>query len=135
MSPAHHWDRRRTGDGRSRASTQTVHCQQEEGSLSTPDRLFKIVFVGNSAVGKTSFLRRFCDDRFSPGMTATVGKFSPLNWVPPSLGRGGCEKGAKGGTWSSVGVAEGPQGEEAWSACSTVRLRDRCSLFLQRASC
>lgn len=46
---------------------------KEEGSLSIPDRLFKIVFVGNSAVGKTSFLRRFCDDRFSPGMTATVG--------------------------------------------------------------
>ncbi|XP_054575691.1 EF-hand calcium-binding domain-containing protein 4B [Eptesicus fuscus] len=46
---------------------------KEEGALSTPDRLFKIVFVGNSAVGKTSFLRRFCDDRFSPGMTATVG--------------------------------------------------------------
>lgn len=46
---------------------------KEEGSLSTPDRLFKIVFVGNSAVGKTSFLRRFCDDRFYPGMTATVG--------------------------------------------------------------
>lgn len=45
---------------------------QEEGSPSTPDRLFKIVFVGNSAVGKTSFLRRFCEDRFSPGMTATV---------------------------------------------------------------
>ncbi|XP_036313064.1 EF-hand calcium-binding domain-containing protein 4B isoform X1 [Pipistrellus kuhlii] len=46
---------------------------KEEGTLSTPDRLFKIVFVGNSAVGKTSFLRRFCDDQFSPGMTATVG--------------------------------------------------------------
>ncbi|XP_036984870.2 EF-hand calcium-binding domain-containing protein 4B isoform X2 [Artibeus jamaicensis] len=46
---------------------------KEEGSPSTPDQLFKIVFVGNSAVGKTSFLRRFCDDRFSPGMTATVG--------------------------------------------------------------
>ncbi|XP_008570239.1 PREDICTED: EF-hand calcium-binding domain-containing protein 4B [Galeopterus variegatus] len=37
------------------------------------DRLFKIVFVGNSAVGKTSFLRRFCEDRFSPGPAATVG--------------------------------------------------------------
>ncbi|KAM5336213.1 EF-hand calcium-binding domain-containing protein 4B isoform 1-T4 [Glossophaga mutica] len=46
---------------------------KEEGSPSTPDQLFKIVFVGNSAVGKTSFLRRFCDDQFSPGMTATVG--------------------------------------------------------------
>uniref|UniRef100_A0A2K6FSV3 Calcium release activated channel regulator 2A n=1 Tax=Propithecus coquereli TaxID=379532 RepID=A0A2K6FSV3_PROCO len=45
----------------------------KESSPSTPDRLFKIVFVGNAAVGKTSFLRRFCEDRFSPGMAATVG--------------------------------------------------------------
>ncbi|XP_007935263.1 EF-hand calcium-binding domain-containing protein 4B [Orycteropus afer afer] len=46
---------------------------EEETSSSAPDRLFKIVFVGNSSVGKTSFLRQFCEDRFSPGMTATVG--------------------------------------------------------------
>ncbi|KAG8509136.1 EF-hand calcium-binding domain-containing protein 4B [Galemys pyrenaicus] len=46
---------------------------KEERSPPTPDRLFKIVFVGNSSVGKTSFLRRFCEDRFSPGMAATVG--------------------------------------------------------------
>ncbi|KAM6216231.1 EF-hand calcium-binding domain-containing protein 4B-like [Rhynchocyon petersi] len=46
---------------------------KEESSPCAPDRLFKIVFVGNSNVGKTSFLRRFCEDRFSPGMTATVG--------------------------------------------------------------
>ncbi|KAM9684633.1 EF-hand calcium-binding domain-containing protein 4B isoform 3-T6 [Dama dama] len=46
---------------------------QKEGSPSTPDRLFKIVFVGNSSVGKTSFLGRFCDGRFSPGSAATVG--------------------------------------------------------------
>ncbi|XP_011786455.1 PREDICTED: EF-hand calcium-binding domain-containing protein 4B [Colobus angolensis palliatus] len=46
---------------------------KEESPPSAPDRLFKIVFVGNSAVGKTSFLRRFCEDRFSPGMAATVG--------------------------------------------------------------
>ncbi|XP_063495950.1 EF-hand calcium-binding domain-containing protein 4B isoform X2 [Symphalangus syndactylus] len=46
---------------------------KEESSPSAPDRLFKIVFVGNSAVGKTSFLRRLCEDRFSPGMAATVG--------------------------------------------------------------
>ncbi|XP_059539836.1 EF-hand calcium-binding domain-containing protein 4B isoform X2 [Myotis daubentonii] len=58
---------------------------KEEGSLSTPDRLFKIVFVGNSAVGKTSFLRRFCDDRFSPGMTATVDGSPPTCFRVPFL--------------------------------------------------
>ncbi|NXN44898.1 RAB44 protein, partial [Rhinoptilus africanus] len=40
---------------------------------SVPDHLFKIIFVGNSSVGKTSFLRRFCEDRFFPGTAATVG--------------------------------------------------------------
>nr|XP_010328337.2 EF-hand calcium-binding domain-containing protein 4B isoform X2 [Saimiri boliviensis boliviensis] len=46
---------------------------KEESAPSAPDRLFKIVFVGNAAVGKTSFLKSFCEDRFSPGMAATVG--------------------------------------------------------------
>ncbi|NXK19435.1 RAB44 protein, partial [Arenaria interpres] len=37
------------------------------------DHLFKIIVVGNSSVGKTSFLRRFCEDRFFPDTAATVG--------------------------------------------------------------
>ncbi|XP_024137670.1 ras and EF-hand domain-containing protein homolog isoform X2 [Oryzias melastigma] len=45
----------------------------EESAPSTPDRLFKVVLVGNSSVGKTCFLRRFCDDSFHPGTCATVG--------------------------------------------------------------
>ncbi|XP_009577009.1 PREDICTED: EF-hand calcium-binding domain-containing protein 4B [Fulmarus glacialis] len=45
----------------------------EERINSVPDRLFKIIFVGNSNVGKTSFLRRFCEDRFFPGTAATIG--------------------------------------------------------------
>nr|XP_048679461.1 EF-hand calcium-binding domain-containing protein 4B [Caretta caretta] len=45
----------------------------EERIYSAPDRLFKIVFVGNSSVGKTSFLKRFCEDHFSPDTSATVG--------------------------------------------------------------
>ncbi|XP_065139582.1 EF-hand calcium-binding domain-containing protein 4B [Paramisgurnus dabryanus] len=47
--------------------------QSVEGATSGPDRLFKIVLVGNSSVGKTSLLRRFCDDCFHPGTCATVG--------------------------------------------------------------
>ncbi|XP_060778896.1 EF-hand calcium-binding domain-containing protein 4B isoform X2 [Neoarius graeffei] len=46
---------------------------QLEGASSEPDRLFKIVLVGNSSVGKTSLLRRFCDGCFYPGTSATVG--------------------------------------------------------------
>ncbi|XP_058501895.1 EF-hand calcium-binding domain-containing protein 4B isoform X1 [Solea solea] len=46
---------------------------QEEIGPSAPDRLFKIVLVGNSNVGKTSLLQRFCDDCFHAGTSATVG--------------------------------------------------------------
>lgn len=39
-----------------------------------PDRLFKVVLVGNSSVGKTSLLRSFCEGRFHTSTTATVGE-------------------------------------------------------------
>uniref|UniRef100_A0A3Q1F8F7 Calcium release activated channel regulator 2A n=1 Tax=Acanthochromis polyacanthus TaxID=80966 RepID=A0A3Q1F8F7_9TELE len=52
----------------------------EEGGPSAPDRLFKIVLVGNSSVGKTSLLRRFCDDSFHSGTSATVG----IKYVKPA---------------------------------------------------
>lgn len=47
-------------------------------SILGPDRLFKIVLVGNSSVGKTSLLRRFCDDCFHPGTCATVGQWPSI---------------------------------------------------------
>ncbi|XP_070709698.1 EF-hand calcium-binding domain-containing protein 4B [Pempheris klunzingeri] len=45
----------------------------KEGALFVPDRLFKVVLVGNSSVGKTSLLRSFCEGCFHPSTTATVG--------------------------------------------------------------
>uniref|UniRef100_A0A3Q3MTZ7 Calcium release activated channel regulator 2Ab n=1 Tax=Labrus bergylta TaxID=56723 RepID=A0A3Q3MTZ7_9LABR len=47
--------------------------QVKEGDLFVPDRLFKVVLVGNSSVGKTSLLRSFCEGRFHSTTTATVG--------------------------------------------------------------
>ncbi|XP_039891337.1 LOW QUALITY PROTEIN: ras and EF-hand domain-containing protein [Simochromis diagramma] len=46
---------------------------QKVKELFAPDRLFKVVLVGNSSVGKTSLLRSFCEGRFHPSTTATVG--------------------------------------------------------------
>ncbi|MFH4976474.1 hypothetical protein AB6A40_003183 [Gnathostoma spinigerum] len=45
----------------------------EPHSDDSPDRIFKVVFVGDSAVGKTCFLHRFCHDRFKPLFNATIG--------------------------------------------------------------
>ncbi|XP_031582362.1 ras and EF-hand domain-containing protein isoform X2 [Oreochromis aureus] len=46
---------------------------QKAKELFAPDRLFKVVLVGNSSVGKTSLLRSFCEGHFHPSTTATVG--------------------------------------------------------------
>ncbi|KAG7320429.1 hypothetical protein KOW79_016282 [Hemibagrus wyckioides] len=42
-------------------------------SVSTPQRLFKIILAGDSSVGKTAILHRFCDGYFRTDTTATVG--------------------------------------------------------------
>ncbi len=39
----------------------------------TPDRVFKIVFIGDSGVGKTSFVQRFCHDSFRESFNTTIG--------------------------------------------------------------
>ncbi|KAL0963008.1 hypothetical protein UPYG_G00348310 [Umbra pygmaea] len=51
---------------------ETQH-KVKEGAVRTPDRLFKVILVGNSSVGKTSLLRCFCDGRFHSPTSATVG--------------------------------------------------------------
>lgn len=38
-----------------------------------PDRTFKICFVGDSSVGKTSFIIRYCRNEFSQSTSATLG--------------------------------------------------------------
>uniref|UniRef100_A0A8D3DA38 Calcium release activated channel regulator 2Ab n=1 Tax=Scophthalmus maximus TaxID=52904 RepID=A0A8D3DA38_SCOMX len=51
-----------------------LRCDKtREAALFVPDRLFKVVLVGNSSVGKTSLLRSFCEGRFHAATTATVG--------------------------------------------------------------
>ncbi|XP_060745992.1 EF-hand calcium-binding domain-containing protein 4B [Tachysurus vachellii] len=46
---------------------------QVESSVSTPQRLFKIILAGDTSVGKTAILQRFCDGHFRTDTIATVG--------------------------------------------------------------
>lgn len=40
----------------------------------SPQRVFKVVFLGSSGVGKTSFIRRFCTGQPQERVNATVGE-------------------------------------------------------------
>ncbi|GCC40664.1 hypothetical protein chiPu_0024542, partial [Chiloscyllium punctatum] len=42
------------------------------GITKDPDHLYNIMFVGNANAGKTSFIQRFSDDSFEPGIPSTV---------------------------------------------------------------
>ncbi|XP_066277129.1 EF-hand calcium-binding domain-containing protein 4B-like isoform X1 [Branchiostoma lanceolatum] len=50
-----------------------VECDTTSQTVRTPDRCFKIILVGDSGVGKTSFIHRFCKNTFSPKRQVTVG--------------------------------------------------------------
>ncbi|XP_031568045.1 ras and EF-hand domain-containing protein homolog isoform X3 [Actinia tenebrosa] len=60
---------------------ESTHTESASGSSAalevwkapTPVRVFKIVFVGDSGVGKSSFIHRFCHDQWKPSFTATIG--------------------------------------------------------------
>ncbi|KAH3887640.1 hypothetical protein DPMN_011658, partial [Dreissena polymorpha] len=45
-------------------------------------RIFKVVFVGDSGVGKSSFIHRFCTDNFRPSFSATIGVDFQIKSLP-----------------------------------------------------
>ncbi|XP_067283070.1 EF-hand calcium-binding domain-containing protein 4B [Pseudorasbora parva] len=52
---------------------ETLQQGPAEVAAASPQRLFKVILVGNSSVGKTALLRRFCDGQFHSATSATVG--------------------------------------------------------------
>ena len=47
--------------------------QQRDAADQNFDYMFKLLIIGNSSVGKTSFLFRYADDRFTSAFVSTVG--------------------------------------------------------------
>ncbi|XP_042268066.1 EF-hand calcium-binding domain-containing protein 4A [Thunnus maccoyii] len=46
---------------------------QTQSKIVSPQQVFKVVFLGNSGVGKSSFIQHYCTGHFSSKMNATVG--------------------------------------------------------------
>ncbi|XP_068615337.1 EF-hand calcium-binding domain-containing protein 4B-like [Brachionichthys hirsutus] len=45
---------------------------QTQSKIVSPHRVFKVVFLGNSGVGKTSFIQRYCTGHFNSTLSTTV---------------------------------------------------------------
>uniref|UniRef100_A0A1I7SN92 RAB3A n=1 Tax=Bursaphelenchus xylophilus TaxID=6326 RepID=A0A1I7SN92_BURXY len=52
------------------ATSGAGNAQQPDQNF---DYMFKLLIIGNSSVGKTSFLFRYCDDSFTSAFVSTVG--------------------------------------------------------------
>ncbi|XP_041085729.1 ras-related protein Rab-3C [Polyodon spathula] len=55
------------------AAAQDTKFSQKESSDQNFDYMFKLLIIGNSSVGKTSFLFRYADDAFTSAFVSTVG--------------------------------------------------------------
>lgn len=51
----------------------TQDNKQKENADQNFDYMFKLLIIGNSSVGKTSFLFRYADDTFTSAFVSTVG--------------------------------------------------------------
>ncbi|GFN86773.1 ras and EF-hand domain-containing protein-like [Plakobranchus ocellatus] len=61
------------GFTRSQPIGADVPTLQDEGVPAKPQRIFKVVFVGDSGVGKSTFLHQFCHNEFRGNFAATIG--------------------------------------------------------------
>lgn len=55
------------------AGGQTDGKWQKDAADQNFDYMFKLLIIGNSSVGKTSFLFRYADDSFTSAFVSTVG--------------------------------------------------------------
>ena len=53
--------------------SHTVMATAEGSSQVTYDHIFKIILIGDNGVGKSSFIRRFCEGSYVADMETTIG--------------------------------------------------------------
>ena len=63
----------RSSDVNTSASGYVEPLSKLERTLSVPERVFKVIFIGDSSVGKSSLITRFCTGKFRPGLKSTIG--------------------------------------------------------------
>ncbi|KAM9377707.1 EF-hand calcium-binding domain-containing protein 4A [Pholidichthys leucotaenia] len=57
----------------SRVRCENIEQIETQSEMVSPQRVFKVVFLGDSGVGKSSFIQHYCRGHFRYNMSATVG--------------------------------------------------------------
>ena len=60
-------------------SVVEVQCSLVASTTVNYDHIFKIILIGDNSVGKSSFIRRFCEGTFVADMESTIGVDFYLN--------------------------------------------------------
>ncbi len=55
------------------ATSSSTDTAVSSSVMRSPERVFKLIFIGDSCVGKTSLVTRFCRDHFESDVRSTVG--------------------------------------------------------------
>ena len=57
------------------ADTSGESISAKDADTRVPERMYKLVLVGNAAVGKSSFIIRLCKNKFYSALNSTLGNF------------------------------------------------------------
>ncbi len=91
-----------------------------------PERVFKLIFIGDSCVGKTSLITRFCRGQYNPDVKSTVGVDFHTRSVVVE-GTGGEGEGDEGGSPSSVVCLQ------CWDTAGQERYRSITKQYFRKA--
>jgi len=69
------------------SNSTSTQQQSQDAADQAFDYMFKILIIGNSSVGKTSFLFRYAEDSFTSAFVSTVG----IDFKVKTVEQGGCK--------------------------------------------
>ncbi|KFD54284.1 hypothetical protein M514_04826, partial [Trichuris suis] len=101
-----------------------MYQQRDGGSDLNFDYMFKILIIGNSSVGKTSFLFRYCDDSFTSAFVSTVG----IDFKVKTVFRG--DKRVKLQIWLNINDVQDTAGQERYRTITTAYYRGAMGFIL-----
>nr|XP_034978599.1 ras-related protein Rab-3B isoform X2 [Zootoca vivipara] len=109
------------------ASVTDARYGHKDASDQNFDYMFKLLIIGNSSVGKTSFLFRYADDTFTPAFVSTVG----IDFKVKTVYRN--DKRVKLQIWDTAGQERATQIKTySWDNAQVILVGNKCDMEDER---